>query len=79
MSSKVRSIFNDKGVVDNLTDLQNKYVVVPADKASNNIVVVCKIYYTDCLVKELGINNNMGNPLHQHHFLKMRFFPIISP
>jgi len=40
MSSKVRSIFNDKDVIDNLTDLHNKYVVVPADKASNNIVFV---------------------------------------
>jgi len=45
MSSKVRSIFNDKGVVDNLSDLHNQYVVVPADKVSNNIVFVCKIYY----------------------------------
>jgi len=62
MSSKVRSIFNDKDVVDNLTDIHSKYVVVPADKASNNIVFVCKIYYIDCLVKELGINNNTGNP-----------------
>jgi len=58
MSSKVGSIFNDKGVVDNLTYLHNKYVVVPADKASKNIVFVCKTYYIDCLVKELGINNN---------------------
>jgi len=44
MSSKVRSIFNDKGVVENLTDYHIKYVVVPADKASNNIVFVCKTY-----------------------------------
>jgi len=36
MSSKVRSIFNDKDVVDNLTDRHSQYVVVPADKASNN-------------------------------------------
>jgi len=42
MSSKVRSIFIDKGVVNNLTDLHNKYVVIPADKDSNNIVFVCK-------------------------------------
>jgi len=64
MSSKIRYIFNDKGVVDNLTDLHNKYVVVPADKASNNIVFVCNTYYIDCLVKELGINNNTGNPTY---------------
>jgi len=42
MSSKVRSVFNDKYVIDNLTDLHSKYVVVPADKTSNNIVFVCK-------------------------------------
>jgi len=62
MSSKVTSTFNDKGDVDNLTDLQIKYVVVPADKASNNIVFVCKIYYIDCLIKVLGIHNNTRNP-----------------
>jgi len=64
MSTKVRPIFNDKNVVDNLTDLHGKYVVVPAEKASNNIVFVCKTYYTDCLVKELGINNNTVNPTY---------------
>jgi hypothetical protein len=37
-------------------------VIVPADKASNNIVLVCKSYYYECLIKELGINNNtFGN------------------
>jgi len=64
MSSKVRFIFNDKDVIDNLTDLHNKYVVVPADIASNNIVFVCKTYYIDCLVNNLGINNNTGNPTY---------------
>jgi len=49
MGSKVRSMFNNKGVVDNLTDLHTKYVVVPADKASSNIVFVCKTYYIECL------------------------------
>jgi len=62
MSSKVRSIFNDKDAIDNLTDLHSKYVVVPSDKAFNNMVFVCKTYYIDGLVKELGINNSTGNP-----------------
>jgi len=30
----------------------------------NNIVFVCKTYYIDGLVKELGIKNNMGNPTY---------------
>jgi len=48
-SSKVRSIFNDKGVISNLSDLHNKYVVAPGDKASNNIVFVYKTYYMTVL------------------------------
>jgi len=64
MSSKIRSIFNDKNVVENLSDLHNKYIVVPTDKASNFIVFVCKTYYIGCLVRELGINNNFGDPTY---------------
>jgi len=69
MSYKVTSMFNDKGVVDNLTDLHNKSVVVPVDKASNNSVFVCKTYYIDCLVKELGINNKTGNPTQKTNII----------
>jgi hypothetical protein len=46
------------GGIDNIHD---KYVIVPADKASNNIVFVCKSYYFECLIKELGINNNTSS------------------
>jgi hypothetical protein len=38
--------------------LHDKYVIVPADKVSNNIVYVCKSYNYECLITELGINNN---------------------
>ena len=40
-----------------LSDLHNKYVFVPADKASNNIIIICKRYYIEILVKELGLDN----------------------
>ena len=30
---------------------------IPADKASNNVVVVCKKYYLDVVIKELSLNN----------------------
>jgi hypothetical protein len=39
----------------------DKYVIVPADKASNNIVFVCKSYYFEFLIKELGINNSTSS------------------
>ena len=40
-----------------LSDLHNKYVFVPADKAPNNIVIICKRYYIETLIKELGLDN----------------------
>ena len=47
-----------------LSQLQDKYVIVPADKAPNNIVFICKHHYFDCLIKELGIDNTLGNPTY---------------
>ena len=38
-----------------LDELQEKYVFVPADKASNNIIVVCKHHYLEVICKELGL------------------------
>ena len=39
----------------------DKYVIVPADKASNNIIFVGKSYYFECLIKELGMNSNTSS------------------
>ena len=39
-----------------LSDLYNKYVFVPADKAPNNIIIICKRYYIKTLIKELGLD-----------------------
>ena len=38
-----------------LADLQSKYVMVPIDKAANNIAFVCKRYYALVILKELGL------------------------
>ena len=34
-------------------DFHMNYVLVPADKAANNIVVVCRLYYIDTLKQTL--------------------------
>ena len=49
-----------------LSDLHDKYVVVPADKAANNVVFVCKSYYYECLIKELGIESVSSNPTYKN-------------
>ena len=40
------------------------YVNVYADKGPNNIVVVCKSHYVDCLIKELYTGNSFVNPTY---------------
>ena len=40
MSTKATSIFNNADVAKTLSTLLDKYVVVPADKAPNNIIFV---------------------------------------
>ena len=40
-----------------LSDLHNKYVFTPADKAPTNIMIICKRYYIKTLIKELGLDN----------------------
>ena len=42
MKTHTKSIFKDPEVSKDLAYLHEKYVVVPADKAQNNIVFVCK-------------------------------------
>ena len=41
---------------DTLRRLHDDFVLVPADKAPNTVIVVCKKYYIETLIKELGIN-----------------------
>ena len=61
VNSRPKSVFKDQEAVKCLSSLHDKYVIVPADKASNNIVFVCKSYYFECLIKELGINSNTSS------------------
>jgi len=38
-----------------LHDLHEKYVFAPADKAANNVIIICKHFYLQVIVKELGL------------------------
>ena len=48
-------------------------MLVPADKAANNVIVVCKKYYLDVVIKELNstktyvrVNNDSVNVVSRH-------------
>ena len=58
-------VLNQPDVKDTLHKLHASSVFVPADKAAINVITVCNKYYTDTLVKELGINNvNINSPTY---------------
>ena len=58
-------VLDQPDVKDTLHKLHANYVLVTADKAANNVIIVCKKYYIDTRVKELGISNvNRNNPTY---------------
>ena len=41
-------------LMQGIQEFHRKYVLVPADKAENNVVVVCRLHYINTLKQELG-------------------------
>ena len=62
IQSPKQKILNDPEVKDTLRRLHDDLVLVPADKAANNVIIVCKKYYVETLIKELGINTTNISP-----------------
>ena len=64
VNTRHESIFSDPDVVRELSRLHENFVIVPADKASNNYTFVCKRHYVRILSEELGLNSLPGNPTY---------------
>ena len=64
VNTRHESIFSDPDVVRELSRLHENFVIVPADKASNNYTFVCKRHYVSILSEELGLNSLPGNPAY---------------
>ena len=47
-------VLKQRACLDFLRDFHKHYVLVPADKASNNIIVVCKKYYVEVVLNEFS-------------------------
>ena len=52
-------ILKDKDVWQYLKELHNNFVIVPIDKAANNIGIICKRFYVSRLLSEVGA---LGDP-----------------
>ena len=55
------SFFKDRNVDNHLSNLHDKYVSVPANKAQKNIVFVCKSHNINNSIQDLGIDNSLEN------------------
>ena len=54
---RFHSILKSSSTSSCLSLLQSKYVMVPIDKAANNIAFICKRFYATVLMEELGLSN----------------------
>ena len=85
MSPRRKLVFDDPDVAAELAEIHEQFVFVPADKASNNIVFVCKTHFINCLMEELAVSTMTGNPtynltamskdklLQNHHSVMLTF------
>ena len=53
--SATKPSLQDEEVQTALKDLHDKFVVVPIDKASNNVAIICKRFYIQKLLDEVGV------------------------
>ena len=73
-----QNIFEQVNVKQYLKQLHVRFVIVPVDKASNNFAIICKKFYIETLMKELGINQEYeitGNKVYKYiNISSNRFF-----
>ena len=53
--SATKPILQDQEVLTSLSELHSKFVIVPIDKAANNVAIICKRFYIQKLINEVGI------------------------
>lgn len=53
-----KPVLNDQITKAYLDELHSKFVIVPIDKAANNVAVICKRFYLTSILEELGLPGN---------------------
>ena len=63
------SIFEKEQIKNSLKRVKSKYIICRVDKASNNYAFICKKFYIQTILNELGFNENtfqsIGNETYQ--------------
>ena len=78
------SVLNDEEVILALDQLHSEFVLVPTDKASNNVTIVCKKFYISLIQKELTSSNfivdtRSGDDIIKEHSVFLSRFGIAMP
>ena len=58
---KVNQVLQDQDTLEYLSKIHDKFVVVPIDKAANNVAFICKKYYIERILKEIGLFGTPSN------------------
>ena len=61
---KTNPVLKRDDVKKYLDHLHKHFVLVPVDKASNNIAIICKRFYVEVILKEIGVLGNVSNPTY---------------
>ena len=51
----ISPVLSNNDIKEYLHSVHSRFVLAPADKASNNVIIICKKFYFDMLAKELGV------------------------
>ena len=62
---KCIDVLSDPLTEQYLSELHNKYVIVPIDKATGNIAFVCKRFYASVIVDELGLRDQTSTSTYK--------------
>ena len=57
----VKSIFSEPEVKKTMFSLKEDFVIVPIDKAANNVAFICKHFYALTIIKELNLDCHLSN------------------
>ena len=58
---QTKQILKDRNALNSLHQLHDRFVLVPIDKASNNVAIICKKFYVHRLLQEVWVSENKSN------------------
>ena len=72
---ETKPILRDENALEYLAELHNNFVIVPIDKAANNISIICKRFYVTRLLKEVGA---LGDPDPTYEIQNINLSEIVN-